>query len=124
MREGPRTFAEHLTRSLAASGLLYALVLAYAVPTTLLAGHAADEARGRDADRLDHAFDHSAWTPAVAKKFPRCIDMADWSGDGPPAAVIVRRHDGRLGQMSFDEAVHRATSSSSADDVWVIGACA
>ena len=37
MRRRQRTLAELLTRSLAASGLLYAVVIAYAVPATLVA---------------------------------------------------------------------------------------
>jgi hypothetical protein len=123
MRDRQRTFAELLTRSLAVSGFLYALVIAYAVPATLLDEDPAPEAQAPAPSRLSQTFDHPAWTSAAAKRFPRCIDMAEWPGDRPPGDVVVVRHDGRLARMSFDEAFHRATSPSAADDVWMIGAC-
>ncbi len=124
MRRRQRTLAELLTRSLAVSGLLYAVVIAYAVPATLVA-----DAGGRpepfDAgtSSLSRAVDHPTWRRAHAQRFPGCVDMARWSASIVPPTVVVARRDGDLERMDFDEAFRRATSPSAADDVWTIGAC-
>lgn len=124
MHRRRRSFAELLTRSLATAGFLYALVLVYAVPASLLggtpgrAGHASP-----DVSSLTRAADQPAWKHFHAARFPGCVDMARWQASDVPTTVVVVRRDGRLQRMTFGEAYHRATSSSAADDVWTIGAC-
>lgn len=124
MRRRQRSFPELLTRSLAVSGLAYALVIAYVVPAALFFEQPSRPAPTHPgASPLSHAIDLPAWRPAQAKRFPGCVDMASWPGTGVPASVVVIRRDGRLMKMSFDEAFERATSGSAADDVWTIAAC-
>jgi hypothetical protein len=123
MRRRQRTFAELLTRSLAAAGLVYALVIAYAVPATLLVDRARPGPPGQGPSSLTHATEHPTWRATYAQRFPDCVDLADWDSVGVPAEVVVLRRDGEARRMSFDEAYRRATSPSSADDVWTIGAC-
>jgi hypothetical protein len=124
MRRRQRTFAELLTRSLAASGLLYALVIAYAVPATVIAGATGGpEPFGSGASSLTRVIDHPVWRPAHARRFPGCIDMARWTASIVPTTVVVVRRDGDLERMDFDEAFRRATSPSAGDDVWAVGAC-
>ena len=123
MRRRQRTFAELLTRSLAAAGLVYALVIAYAVPATLLVDRDRPDPPGRGPSSLTHAIDHPTWRATYAHRFPGCVDLADWDGVEVPTEVVVLRRDGEARRMSFDDAYRRATSPSSADDVWTIGAC-
>lgn len=124
MRRRQRTLAELLTRSLAASGLLYAAVIAYAVPATLVAdADGRHEPFGAGTSSLSRTVDHPTWRRAHAQRFPGCVDMARWSASIVPATVVVVRRGGDIERMDFDEAFRRATSTSSADDVWTIGAC-
>lgn len=124
MHRRRRTLVELLTRSLAASGFVYAMVLAYVVPAALLSHEPPQALRLRPApSALDQVRTLPAWNPAHAKRFPGCVDMARWSGSQVPATVVVVRRDGNLARLHFDEAFRRATSPSSADDVWTIGAC-
>lgn len=123
MRRRQRTLAELLTRSLAVSGLLYALVIVYAVPATLLADAPTAEGRDRGSGWLSRLDDHPTWRPAHAERFPGCVDMALWDGPEVPGDVVVVGRDGEATRMSFDEAFQRATGSSGTDDVWTIGAC-
>jgi hypothetical protein len=124
MRRRQKTFGELLTRSLAVAGLLYAVVIAYAVPTSLLAevpGRPSPSVPG--ANPLSRTTDHPTWKPAHAERFPGCVDMARWEASAVPSTVVVVRRRGDLQRISFDEAFRRATSASAADDVWTIGAC-
>jgi hypothetical protein len=124
MRRRQRGFTELLTRSLAASGLLYAFVIAYAVPATLFFDSPSRPAPARPgASPLSLETDLPAWRPTHATRFPGCVAMASWPGTAVPTSVVVVRRDGRLRRISFDEAFDRATSTSAADDVWTIGAC-
>ncbi|HSE07826.1 MAG TPA: hypothetical protein VLB29_04100 [Nocardioidaceae bacterium] len=123
MHRKKRTFAELLTRSLATAGLVYALVIAYAVPATLMA-----DATGRDPvvpgpSSSSQFLEHPTWRPADAARFPGCVDMARWTAAIVPSSVIVVRRSGELERMPFDEAFRRATSPSAADDLRTIGAC-
>jgi hypothetical protein len=124
MHRRQRTFAELLTRSLATAGLLYALVFAYAVPATLLGQSSGRPGRmGPDVSALTRATDLPAWKTTHGERFPGCVDMARWAAQVPPRTVVVVRRDGHVQQMPFDEAYHRARSTTAADDVWTIGAC-
>ncbi len=124
MRRRQRSFVELLVRSLAFSGLLYAVVFVYAVQATLLSpdsGASASVDPGPGA--LDQLSALPTWRPVHAKRFPGCVDMARWTQSHVPASVVVVRRDGDLARLQFDEAFRRAKSPSSADDVWTIGAC-
>lgn len=124
MHRRRRTLVELLTRSLAASGFVYAMVLAYVLPAALLNQQPVQPLHVRPApSSLDQVTGLPKWKPAHAKRFPGCIDMARWSESQVPATVVVVRRDGDLARVHFDEAFRRATSSSAADDVWTIGAC-
>jgi hypothetical protein len=124
MRRRQRSFPELLTRSLAASGLLYAFVIAYVVPATLFFDSPRRPAPSHPgASPLSQEIDLPGWRATHVKRFPGCVDMASWPGPGVPASVVVVRRDGQLRRISFDEAFDRATSTSAADDVWTIGAC-
>jgi hypothetical protein len=124
MHRRQRSFAELFTRSLAVAGLLYVLVIAYAVPVTLLFEAPPRPAPSHPgASPLSQDVDLPPWRPSYATRFPGCVDMAAWPGVDVPVSVVVVRRDGRLSRISFDEAFARATSTSSADDVWTIGAC-
>jgi hypothetical protein len=124
MRRRQRGFVEILTRSLAVAGLLYAALIAYAVPATLLrVVPEPTPGLGADASRLSGPVNRPIWRASHADRFPGCVDMAQWTSKVVPSTVVVVRLDGRLQQMPFDEAFRRATSASSADNVWTIGAC-
>lgn len=123
MRRRQRTLAELLTRSLAASGLLYAVVIAYAVPATLVADAGGRPAYDAGTSSWSRSLDHPTWRRTHAQRFPGCVDMARWSASIVPATVVVVRRGGELERMDFDEAFRRATSPAAADDVWTIGAC-
>jgi hypothetical protein len=124
MRRRQRSFAELLTRSLAASGLVYAFVIAYAVPATIFFDSPRRPAPSHPgANPLSLETGHPGWRQTHARRFPGCVDMATWPAADVPASVVVVRRDGRLRQISFDEVFDRAASASSADDVWTIGAC-
>lgn len=124
MHRRQRTFAELLTRSLAAAGLLYGLIFAYVVPANLLAQKYDVPIREvPDANPLGRVMEDPGWRPAHAARFPGCVDVARWTSSSSPATVVVVRRNGALLRMSFDEAYRRATSASAADDVWTIGAC-
>ena len=124
MRRGPRSFSETLTRSLALSGLAYAVVIAYAVPATLLSAESGQPASvGEGGSSLSRATQGFSWRPAYSKRFPDCVDIARWDGPEVPKTVVVLRRDGGLGRMTFDEAFDRATSPSQVDGGWTVGAC-
>lgn len=122
MRRRQTTLSELVVRALAAAGLVYAMVAAYAVPATLLS---AESGRTQVVDRGAAPGETQAprWLPAHTRRFPGCIDIAEWAGPGVPASVVVVTRADRLRQMSFEGAYQRARSSTRADDVWVIGAC-
>jgi hypothetical protein len=124
MHRRQRTFAELLTRSLAVSGLVYGIVIAYALPMSLLAQSSETPARlGPDASSLSRVTGHAGWKRAYADRFRGCVDIAEWAASDVPTTVVVVRRGGGLGRMSFDEAIRRATTAAAADDVWTIGAC-
>lgn len=124
MRRRQRTFAEQLSRSLTVAGLIYGLVIAYAVPATLMAPTAEQRiGLGPDASPLSGLTGKAWWKQRHADRFPGCVDMADWAHASVPETVVVVRRDGSLRRMSFEEAYRRARSVSAADDVWTIGAC-
>jgi hypothetical protein len=124
MRRRQRSLGETLTRSLALSGLVYAAVILYAVPATLLAdAPSATTPADPGASSLSATADHLAWRASYAARFPDCVDMAEWAGADVPKTVVVVHRDGSLGRMTFDEAFDRATSRKKVDDVWTVGAC-
>lgn len=123
MRRRRRTFAEMLTRALATSGLVYALVMAYAVPATVLADAAERQAALAPGPDSSSFAGHTSWRPDDAARFPGCVDMAQWTASLVPSSVIVVRRSGELEQMPFDEAFRRVTSPAVGDDVRTIGAC-
>jgi len=124
MHRRQRTFAELLTRSLAVAGLVYAFVIAYAVPATLLAETPGPSSPTRPGASPMSPYDSQVtWERAHAERFPGCVDMAEWTAAEEPSAVVVVRRGGGVRQMPFDEAFRRATSPSAADDVWVVGGC-
>lgn len=124
MRREQRSLAELLTRSLVVSGVVYAAVILYAVPASLLAS---DNGRPAPLDgsggSLSQATSQPSWKRVHAQRYPDCVDMAAWDAPAAPSSVVVVLRDGDLARMSFDEAFDRATSHSAADDVWTIGAC-
>lgn len=124
MHRRQRTFAELLTRSLAVAGLVYAFVIAYAVPVTLLAEANGPSSTSRPGVSPMSPYEgHATWKRSYAKRFTGCVDMAEWTAAAEPRSVVVVRRGGDLRQMPFDEAFRRATSTSAADDVWVVGGC-
>jgi hypothetical protein len=123
MHRRQRTFAELLTRSLAVAGLVYAFVIAYAVPVTLLAETPGPMSPTPGASPMSPYDSRATWKRAHAERFPGCVDMAEWTAAVEPRSVVVVRRGGDLRQMPFDEAFRRATSPSAADDVWVVGGC-
>jgi len=122
MHRRQRTFAELLTRSLAVAGLVYAFVIAYAVPVTLLA-ETPGPSPTPGASPMSPYDGRATWKRAHAERFPGCVDMAKWTAAVEPRSVVVVRRGGDLRQMPFDEAFRRATSPSAADDVSVVGGC-
>ncbi len=123
MRRRQRTFAELLTRSLAVSGLLYGLVIAYALPMSLAQSSETPARLGPDASSLSQVTGHPGWRRGYAHRFGGCVDIAKWADSEVPTTVVVVRRDGGLERMLFDEAFRRAKSATAADDVWTIGAC-
>lgn len=120
-----RTFVETLARSLTTSGFFYALVLAYVLPLSLAGSYQpAPLHLGPAPGALERLTSLPGWNPANARRFPGCVDMAQWSQSRAPTTVVVVRRDGDLARLHFEDAVRRATSPSAADDVWTIGACA
>lgn len=122
MRRRQRTLSEFLVRALAVAGLVYAGVATYAVPATLLSAETG-RADVVDRDQSPGQVVTLRWTPAHARRFPDCRDMASWEGPTVPATVVVVTRAGSPRPMSFTEAYQRARSASRADDVWTIGAC-
>lgn len=124
MRRRQRTLAEFLIRSLAVSGLVYAAVLTYAIASALLpAGVVRPSPFEAEENRLGQGPAQPTWRPAHESRFPGCVDMARWDQPTTPTSVVVVRRDGHPARIPFDEAFHRATSKSKADDVWTVGAC-
>lgn len=115
------TFPETLTRSLARSGLVYALVAVLLVSAASIAGDSTSRPGGSGVS--SHAWSHPSWEPAYEARFPGCVDVETWTGLEVPTAVVVVRRAGDVVRMRFDEAYERARTSSPADDVWTVGAC-
>jgi hypothetical protein len=125
MRHRQRTLGEHVSRSLAVAGLLYAAALAYVVPLALTADRPADldlSVPGGPSS-YSRVLEHPAWRPALADRFPGCRDMASWTRTQVPRTVVAMDRAGDLARLPFDEAYAKATSPSEADDVWILGAC-
>lgn len=125
MRRRGRTLGYFVARSLAAAGVLYALVLAYVVPVALVAGPppAADLDHPGDSTFPTVPPDRTTWVPALERRFPGCEDMAEWSGEQEPATVVVARGDRKLAKVPFDRAYGRAREASATGEVRIIGAC-
>ena len=121
MRRRQRSFAELLTRALAVSGLVYALVAAYVVSATLFAPPATQSQGGSDA--VSPSQVQPAWKPAYAARFRGCVDIEEWTMSDVPTSVVVVRRAGEVARMRFEEAFDRSRSASRADDVWTVGAC-
>ena len=121
MRRRQRSFAELLTRALAASGLVYALVAAYLVSATLFVSPATQSQGGPDQANPSPA--HPLWKPAYGARFHGCVDIEAWTMSAVPSSVVVVRRTGEVARMRFDEAFERSRSESHADDVWTVGAC-
>lgn len=122
MQRSQRTFLQLLTRSLAVSGLVYALVIAYAVPVTL-AGQEADGRLSLGEGARSSLRAEPSWQPSHTRRFRDCVDIERWTSAHVPSTVVVVARDGALRRMSFDEAFRRVTSPSGADDVRTVGAC-
>ncbi len=72
MRRDPRSFSETLTRSLALSGLAYAVVIAYAVPATLLSAESRQPASvGERGSSLSRATQGSQLASGLLQEVPR-----------------------------------------------------
>src|SRR5512145_195743 len=100
MHRRQRTFAELLTRSLAVAGLVYAFVIAYAVPATLLAEAHGPSSTSRPGVNPMSPYDGRAtWKRSYADRFPGCVDMAEWTAAVEPRSVVVVRRGGDLRQM-------------------------
>lgn len=121
MRRRTRKFSDLLTRSLAVSGLVYALVAAYLVPATLLAEPALTPPDG--ASSFSHTWTHPEWRAAYAARFPGCVGIEEWTDNAVPATVVVVQRSGELTRMDFDDAYERSRTESHADDVWTVGGC-
>lgn len=116
-----RTFPELLTRSLAVSGLVYAMTAAYLVPATMLAQQVPSSPE--PPSMFPHAWSHPGWQPSYDARFPGCVDIETWAGLEAPTAVVAVRRSGDAVRMPFDTAYERARSRSHADDVWTVGVC-
>jgi len=124
MRHRHRTLGEHVARALTFAGLLYIAVLAYVVPVALLEQPTDLDLTIPDGpSALSRSLDHPGWGPSLAAQFPACADMASWTRSRVPRTVIVVDRERVVARIPFDEAYDRATSSSAADDVWIVGAC-
>ena len=124
MRHRHRRLGEHVARALTVAGLLYVAILAYVVPVAVLEEPTDLDLTVPDGpSALRPALDHPGWGPALAERFPGCIDMASWTRTPVPRTVIVVDRERDVARIPFGEAYRRATSTSANDSVWIVGAC-
>ncbi|HEX6248447.1 MAG TPA: hypothetical protein VFZ64_11290, partial [Nocardioidaceae bacterium] len=116
------SLTELLTRALTVSGVVYAAVFLYAVPAALFDGTRGSAERSGPSS-LSQTIGGPAWGNAHARRFPDCVDLADWDPAAVPSTVVVVRRNRDVERMDLREASRRAASASAADDVWTIGAC-
>lgn len=123
MRRRRTTFGQLLSRSLAASGVAYALVAAYLVSTAAFAS-SAFPGQERAESSGSPWIHHPEWRPRYAVRFPGCVDIGEWTRTEAPTAVVVVRLSGDVARMDLGVAFERSRTRSGADDVWTVGACA
>jgi hypothetical protein len=124
MRHRHRTLSEHLLRSLALAGVIYAAAAAYVVPVSLLAEQPPELRLSPPAEpgTSSPPPSHPHWRTRYARRFPGCQDIASWAHARVPVTVIVVDRTQRPRRLPFDDAFAEATTSGPGE-VWIVGAC-